>query len=214
MDAERSEQSLRVSTTIALTEAGTPDVQSRLVALGRVSLDAEKLDSAGLMPPSRATPRQRTPITPMTHASFVRKVNDLLRIMSMRRRLRGNHATSHDKRAERASLRRRDRLESPGKPCLEANEKKAGMHSALHFLTVAKKPQSSEKACRTGYGVTKRETSPRGNRLQALPGRGPAGPFSDTIFRCQSVEVLGEIEDGPRRALRRRKPWDQNLADF
>ena len=147
VDAARSEQSLRVSTTIALTEAGTLDVQSRLVALGRVILDAEKLNSAGLMPPSRATPRQRTPITTMTHAPFVRKVNDLLTIMSMRCRLRGNHATSHAKRTERASLRRRDRLESPGTPCLEANTKKAGMLAALHFLTVAKKPQSSEKAC-------------------------------------------------------------------
>src|SRR5208283_5047431 len=115
------------------------------------------------------------------------------------------------KRLERASLSRLDRLESSGKPCLEANEKKAGMLAALHFLTVAKKPQLSEKACRKDLAWRNGETSPRGD---TVPGRGAAGPFSDTIFRCQSVEVLGEIEDGPRRALRRRKPWDQNLADF
>ena len=80
------------------------------------------------------------------------------------------------------------------------------MLAALRFLTVAeiRGPCHDEAA----------EFSRDEARRQALPSEGAAGPFSDTIFRCHSVEVLGEIEDGPQRALRRRKSWDQQLADF
>ena len=143
VDAARSEGRFRVSTPMALTDAETPDVRLWLATWGRAILDAKK--SAGFTPPSRAAPRQRIPITPMTYASFRRKVNDLVRIVSTRRQSCDRPCPSAPRSTSR---RRRDRRESPGKPRVRASFKKVGKLAAMHFLTVAEKTQWSGKASR------------------------------------------------------------------